>query len=52
MWLVSTLLCDRWFNSFDAAYTCWQASPKSRIYPRLDSGWPAKSEPFSIRDEQ
>lgn len=39
MWLVSTLLFDRWFDSLEEALTCWQASPTTRTYPCLDSGW-------------
>ncbi len=39
MWLVSTLLSDHWFDDLNEALAAYQASPKTRTYPRLDSGW-------------
>lgn len=45
MWLVSTLLTDHWFESLEVAYAYWQASPKTRTFPLLDSGW--RSDAFA-----
>lgn len=42
MWLVSSLLWDRWFDDFAEAYTFWQASPTTRTRPVLDAEWNAK----------
>jgi len=36
MWLVSTLLDDFWFDNLMEAFAFYEASPKSRTYPRLD----------------
>lgn len=42
MWLVSSPLFDCWFESLEKAMLCWQASPKTRTYPVLDSGWTSR----------
>ena len=46
MWLVQTLLSDHWFDDFDEAYAAWQASPKLRTFPKLDSDWPKSPGAF------
>jgi hypothetical protein len=37
MWLVSTLLVDHWFESLSDALACYNQSPKTRTYPRLEA---------------
>lgn len=37
MWLVQTLLFDHWFDELTDAFTFYEASPKTRTYPRLDA---------------
>lgn len=37
MWLVSTMLVDHWFDNLADALACYEQSPKTRTYPRLES---------------
>lgn len=37
MWLVSTLLVDHWFDDLATAMACYEQSPKTRTYPRLEA---------------